>query len=94
MDVNLKLSKDVSSKFGIPEFGNDTLLAFDSIRCFELSVKYKLDITYVDNTNTVVVSTHTNPSVYTVEKFKEHYDDPIMATRIAIMKTLLKMEVQ
>jgi hypothetical protein len=84
------LSEQVASKFGIDEFGNNTILAYDSIRCFELSVKYRLDVTYTNDS--VLVFTHSQPTRYTQEGFKFHDDDPIKATRVAILKTLLKTE--
>lgn len=100
----IALSKQVAELYGIESeiqafpFGSFTLLADDSARCFELAVKYELDIKFRFYDGDGFSDFSEKGSYVSVigwishEEFFNNYPTKAEATRIAILKCLVKME--
>jgi hypothetical protein len=59
----------------------------DSARVFELMVEHEIDVTsYVDRVNA------TEEFHYGEEYFKDHNNDKALATRVAILRCLIRMK--
>ena len=96
--TNFDLSNEVADKHGLTAYSEVdgrriNWLHEDSASCFELSVKLGVDITYWDIG--VSASTSSNDvELFTIDKqlYKNHDNDKALATRVAILKCLLKMK--
>lgn len=96
--TNEQLSKRVSELFGIDEYsydisGTEYLLHDDSARCFELMCQYGINIEIYEEISVEAwYRTSTYHIVEMVEGVDMHNNDKALATRIAILKCLLKMK--
>jgi hypothetical protein len=95
----ITLSKQVAELYGIESFTADynfngrpfniKYLHEDSLRCFELAVKYRLTIEpYEDNYCWVAQMC---PQIHTTEKYEDH-PDRLTAVRVAILKCLVRIK--